>query len=255
MFNFQSKDLGAVLLKLLAGILLVYLIIFIGALARNSVKKFNYIGKAERPQNTIAVSGDGKVIGQPDVAVVEVGFLTEKPDVASAQKENTEKMNKLLAEIKKLGVKEEDMQTVQYQIYPKYDYTDGKSVLVGYTVTQSVSLKIRDLTKISAVLAKVGEVGVNQVSGLNFTIDDPESLKAEAREKALANAKTKAQALAQSLGVNLARVVSFSESVPVSPMDYRYAPMMAEGLGGGGPDIKSGSLEVKVNVSVIYEIE
>lgn len=254
---FQSKDLGASLLKVLAGVLLVYLIIFIGALSRNSLKSFYYIGKAERPQNTIAITGEGKVIGTPDIAVVEVGFLTEKPDVASAQKENTEKMNKLLAEIKKLGVKEDDMQTTQYQIYPKYDYTEGRSVLSGYTVNQNVSLKIRDLTKISPVLAKVGEVGVNQVSGLTFTIDEPENLQAEARAKALVNARAKAEALTKSLGVKIVRVVSFSEyNQPQSGPLYLKSAPMAEGIGGGvTPDIQSGSLEVKVGVSVVYEIE
>lgn len=244
-----------IFLKVLAGILLVYLIIFVGSLTRNELKKFSYIGKAERPQNTIMVSGDGKVTGTPDVAVVEIGFLTEKADVASAQKENTEKMNKLLAEIKKLGVKEDDMQTVQYQIFPKYDYTEGKSVLAGYTVNQSVSLKIRDLTKTSPVLAKVGEVGVNQVSGLTFTIDEPENLQAEARAKALADARAKAEALTKSLGVKLVRVVSFSESSQPELPGPLYNMRAMEAVGGGAPDIKSGSLEVRVGVSVVYEIE
>lgn len=254
---FFSNSFGSIFLKLLAGILLVYLIIFVGSLTRNNLKKFYYIGKAERPQNTIVINGEGKVIGTPDIAVVEVGFLTEKPDVASAQKENTEKMNKLLAEIKKLGVKEDDMQTTQYQIYPKYDYTEGRSILSGYTVNQNVSLKIRDLTKISPVLAKVGEVGVNQVSGLSFTIDEPENLQAEARAKALANARAKAEALTKSLGVKIVRVVSFSEYNQPEPGPlYLKSMSMAEGIGGGGaPEIKSGSLEVKVGVSVVYEIE
>lgn len=254
---FNSKSFGSTLLKLLAGILLVYLIIFVGSLTRNNLKKFYYIGKAERLQNTIVITGDGKVIGTPDIAVVEVGFLTEKPDVASAQKENTEKMNKLLAEIKKLGVKEDDMQTSQYQIYPKYDYTEGKTVLAGYTVNQNVSLKIRDLTKVSQVLAKVGEVGVNQVSGLSFTIDKPENLQAEARAKALVDARAKAEALTQSLGVKIVRVVSFSEyNQPASGPLYLKSAPIAEGIGGGAvPEIQSGSLEVKVGVNVVYEIE
>lgn len=257
MFNLQSKDPGVVILKALVGIFIVYLIVFIGALSRNALKQFSFIGKAERPQNTIMVNGEGKTIGKSDVAVVEIGFLTEKADVVSAQKDNTEKMNKLIAEVKKLGVKDDDIQTTQYQIYPKYDYPDGKSALSGYTVAQSVTLKIRELAKISPVLAKVGEVGVNQVSGLTFTIDNPELLKTEARAQALADAKAKAEVLARSLGVRLVRVVSFSESMPVLPMDFKYRTLMGEGMGGGAPlpDIQSGSLEVRVQASVIYEIE
>ncbi len=253
-----KNENGHIFIKVLIGILIVYLIIFVGALARNTLKQFSFIGKAERPQNTIMINGEGKVMGKPDVAVVEIGLLTEKADVASAQKDNTEKMNNLIAEVKKLGVKEEDIQTTQYQIYPKYDYPDGKSVLTGYTVAQSVTLKIRELAKISPVLAKVGEVGVNQVSGLTFTIDKPEALKAEARAKALADAKDKAEVLASSLGVKLLRVVSFNESTPNPPLNFNYRTMTGEGMGGGGtplPEIQSGSLEVEVQASVVYEIE
>ncbi|MCX6779164.1 MAG: SIMPL domain-containing protein [Candidatus Magasanikbacteria bacterium] len=246
------------MLRLLAGILLVYLIVLVGTLARNNVKKYNFIGKADRMQNTISISGEGKETGAPNVAMTDIGFVTESKDVATAQKENTEKMNKLIAEVKKLGVADADIQTSNYSVYPRYDYTDGKSLLSGYTVNQSVTLKIRDLTKISSVLAKVGEVGVNQVSSLNFIIDDQENLRASARDKALKNAKEKADALAKSLGVRIVKVISYNEYTPsdVYPMK---AYGMAEGMGGGAsapsPDIQTGSMEIKVSVNVIYEIE
>lgn len=236
--------------------MLAYLIIYVGTLARNNIKKFNYIGKAERMQNTIAINGEGKVIGKPDVAVVTIGLSTKKLEVAVAQKENTEKMNKLVSEIKKLGVKEEDIQTTQYMIYPEYDYMEGRNVLGGYTVSQEVTLKIRDLGKVSSVLAKVGEVGVNQVSGLSFTIDDKEALRASARELALKNVQEKAAALARALGVRLVRVVSFNESAGNDVGLLKGYPMYAEGIGGGGaPDIQTGSLDIKVSANVVYEIE
>lgn len=249
---------GKIFLKVLAGILLVYLIVYVGTLARNNVKKYNFIGKADRMQNTISISGEGKEVGTPNVAVTDIGFVTEGKDVATAQKENTEKMNKLIAEIKKLGVQDADIQTSNYSVYPRYDYTDGRSVLSGYTVNQSVNLKIRDLTKISAVLAKVGEVGVNQVSSLSFVIDEQENLRVLARDKALKNAKDKAEALAKALGVKVVKVVSYNEYTPSdSYMMKSYA--VAEGMGGASPmmapDIQSGSTEVKVNVNVVYEIE
>lgn len=249
--------LGHILMKVIVGILLVYLIFFIGTLVRNNIKKYNFIGKSDRAQNTISINGEGKETATPNIAVTEIGLVTEKEDVASAQKENTEKMNKLIAAVKKQGIKDEDIQTTNYSIYPKYDYTDGKSVLAGYTVNQTVTIKIRDLSKISVILAKVGEVGVNQVSNLNFTIDDPESLRAKAREKALANAKEKVQALARSLGVKVARVVSYSEYIPSEPVSFKNYGL-AEGMGGGGdsaPSIQTGSLDVRISVSVIYEIE
>lgn len=252
----HGHNFGHIFIKVLAGILLAYLIVYVGTLARNNVKKFNFIGKAERMQNTISVSGEGKVTGTPNIAVTDIGLVTEKADVASAQKENSEKMNKLIGEVKKLGVKDEDIQTTQYSIYPKYDYTEGKSILSGYTVQQSVTVKIRDLSKINAVLAKVGEVGANQVSSLSFTIDDKEALRASARELALKNVQEKAAALAQALGVRLVRVVSFNESTG-NDIGLKAYPMYgAEGMGGGGaPDIQTGSLDIKVSANVVYEIE
>lgn len=248
---------GHILMKVFLGIFLVYLIFYIGTLVRNNIRQYNFIGKAERMQNTISINGEGKETGTPNIAVTEIGLVTEKSDVASAQKENTEKMNKLISEVKKSGVKDEDIQTTNYSIYPKYDYTNGRSLLAGYTVNQTITLKIRDLTKISAILAKVGEVGVNQVSNLNFTIDDPENLRALARDKALVNAKEKAQALAKSLGVKLIKVVSYNEYNQPEPSPLYRSYAMPEGMGGGSssPDIQTGSLDVKVDVSVIYEIE
>ena len=252
----HGHNFGHIFIKVLAGILLAYLIVYVGTLARNNVKKYNFIGKAERMQNTISVSGEGKVTGTPNIAVADIGLVTEKVDVASAQKENSEKINKLISEVKKLGIKDEDIQTTQYSIYPKYDYTDGRSILSGYTVQQSVTVKIRDLTKINTVLAKVGEVGANQVSSLSFTIDDKEALRASARELALKNVQEKAVALAQALGVRLVRVVSFNESTLGDIGIMKGYPAYAEGLGGGGaPDIQTGSLDIKVSANVVYEIE
>ncbi len=251
----HGHNFGHIFIKVLVGILLAYLIVYVGTLARNNVKKYNFIGKAERMQNTITVSGEGKVTGTPNIAVTEIGLVTEKAEVASAQTENSEKMNKLISEVKKLGIKDEDIQTTQYSIYPKYDYTEGKSILSGYTVQQSVTVKIRDLTKINTVLAKVGQVGANQVSSLSFTIDDKEALRASARELALKNVQEKAAALARALGVRLVRVVSFNEDIGNVGLMKGY-PMYADGLGGGGaPDIQTGSLDIKVSANVVYEIE
>ncbi len=255
----SCKGVGAhTLMRTLFGILVVFVIFFVGTLISNNIKRHSYIGKADRAQNTIAVNGEGKEIGTPNIAVTDIGLVTEKADVASAQKENTDKMNKLISEVKKKGIKDADIQTSNYSVYPKYDYTNGKSNISGYSVNQTVTLKIRDLNKISDVLAKVGEVGVNQVNSLNFTIDDTENLRAAAREKALISAQEKALTLAKDLGVKLVRVVSYNEYVPTDAYTVKSYPMAA-GMGGGvsapAPDIQSGSLDVKVDVTVIYEIE
>lgn len=238
--------------KLLALAAAIYLIL----LSRNAVKQYQYIGRSEAQRDTIAISAEGKVTALPDIASISVGVMTEKKTVAEAQKENTAKMNAIIAKIKEFGVAAEDIKTTNYSIYPQYDWIDNRQVERGFQVTQNVEVKVRDLSKIGDVLAAVGELGANQVGGVNFTIDDPEELRQQARLKGLEMAKKKAQALADAAGVKLGKVVGFSENEGYVPTPMYYAKDAAMGLGGGGasPSIESGSQDVVVNVSVIYEI-
>ena len=236
----------------------LFVILFLATLIVNNLKTFGHIGEAPRMPYTITISGEGKVTAAPNIAVTSVGLVTEKNDVGAAQSENTQKMNKLIAAMKAAGIADEDLKTTQYQIYPKYSY-DSKtgSNITGYSVTQSVEIKIRDLTKISDVLAKAGEAGANQVTGVQFTIDEPKNLRAEAREEAVKDAEEKAEKLAKELGVRLGKVVNFNEmrsgDMP-SPM-----PMYAkEGMGGAAdsaPTVQTGTLEINSEVAVTYEIK
>lgn len=231
--------------------------VFLGTIVANNLKGYQYIGKPTAERDTIAISGQGKVTGIPDIATISVGLQTEKPDVKSAQTENTTKMNRLIANLKNLGIESKDIQTSYYNIYPQYDWTSGKQILRGYQVSQGVTVKIRNLSKIGEILASAGEGGANQVSGLSFNIDDPEALRQEARVKALENAKEKADALAHVAGVKLGEIVSFSEyaETPI-PMYKSYSDM--GGIGGGegaAPTVESGSMDIVINVTVSYEIK
>lgn len=237
-------------------LVMVGLFAVLGTLAVKNVMSYQYIGKpAER--DTISISGEGKVTGVPDIATIDVGLTTEKADVQSAQRENTQKMNRLIANLKNLGIGSKDIQTNYYNIYPQYDWPNGKQVLRGYQVTQSVIVKIRNLSTIGDILAAAGEGGANQVSGLSFNIDDPEALRQEARIKALENAKEKAGALAEVVGVKLGKIVSFSESSSTPSVAYK--SMEALGLGGGGavptPTVEAGSMDIVIDVTVSYEIK
>lgn len=238
----------------LVGIFMAYAIVWTATGIQNNLEEFSNIGKAPRDRDVIAIDGQGSVIGAPDVAVVNVGMVSEAAAVLDAQNSNTDKMNKLIEELKKMGIDSKDLQTVDYSIYPKYVYTEGRSDIVGYTVTQSVQVKIRDMEKISLVLAAVGKSGANQVSGVQFSIDDPDQLTEEARVEALADAETKAINIAKALGVNIVKVVGFTES-SATPSPIAYSKM-ADGMGGGGtPQIEAGTLDVVSNVTVTFEIE
>ncbi|MFH0779593.1 MAG: SIMPL domain-containing protein [Parcubacteria group bacterium] len=239
-------------------IVVVCLSVFLAAETRTALKEYNYVGKASSIPYTISISGEGKVTAAPNIATVAVGFSNDKATVAEAQKENTTKMNDIIASIKTLGVEEKDIKTSNYNIYPKYEWLNNKNILTGYTVSQSVDVKIRDTKKISDILKIAGEKGANQIGSLNFEIDDKVALQAEARQKAIDDAKTKAQALAKQLGVKFSKIVSFSES-NYQPVMYKSAYAADFGMGGGGesapaPSIQSGENEIKANVTITYEI-
>lgn len=243
------------IVKAAAALLMIALTVYVGLLARNANRSFGYIGLPADQRNTITVSGMGQVTGIPDIASITIGTTVESETVGDSQKENTRIMNDVIAAIVGFGVDKKDIKTASYDISPRYNYVDGTSFIVGYIVSQSVTVKLRDLSKIGDIVAAVGEKGANQVGGISFTIDERDALENEARTKAFEDAKAKAKLLADAAGVKLRRIVSFSESTgddgyPV-PL-YRYA---AEGMGGGSPTIEAGSSDVISNVSVTYEIE
>lgn len=233
------------------------LIVFLGAKTRNAVLEYNYIGKSGR--DTITLDGEGKVTARPDVAQIQLGVVTEGLTVKDIQQKNTDKMNAIIAAIKAMDIQPADIQTQDYNLSPKYDWTSGKQVLTGYTVTQNVMVKVRNLDKVGDVIAKAGELGANQVGDVSFVIDDPKALQAQARDKAIDNAKAKADELAKKLGLNVARVVSFSESngSVVVPQPYM---MMDKAMAAGSnaapvaPQIEAGSQDVISNVSVTFEV-
>lgn len=246
---------GKKIMLTLLSVLVVYLVFYIGTAIRNNLKKFEYIGKADKTERTITINGYGKVTGRNDIAVTSLGYANTNKDVGLAQAENKKVMDQVMNELKKLGIDDKDLRT-DYSIHPDYNYTQEKGQeLLGYRVSNSVTVKIRDLGKISDILSLAGKYGATEVSGLNFTIDEPENLKAQARNKALLDAKVKATRLAALLGLRLVSIVAYNEYEGGN--EYPVPVMRAEeGVGGGGGPavVESGSKEVVMNVSITYEI-
>lgn len=236
---------------------LVFGIFLIESRAEYEQRRAAQVGIADRAVPTFTVSGFGKVTGTNDIAMTTIGFTNTDKDVATAQANNKKVMDQVMADLKKLGIEDRDLQT-DYSIYPDYDYpADKGQQLKGYKVSQSVTVKIRKLDKIPSVLALAGKYGANEVGGLSFTIDDAENLRAEARVKALASAKEKAQKLADSLGMRIVEVINYSEYEGGGD-DYqmlRNVAPVAEGVGGlSAPTVSSGSTDVQMTVNLTYEI-
>lgn len=238
-------------------IVLVGLSVFLFTKARNEWVEGRFIGTAPQQPHTITVSADAKVPTSPNIARIQVGLVSEGTSVEQAQTANTTKMNAITQALKDLNIEAKDLQTSGYSIEPKYDYSANTSRIVGYTVNQQVEVTVRDLARVGDVIARVGERGANRVGGLQFTVEDPDEIQAEARTKALEEAKEKAQKIADALDVDLVRVVDFSEGGVSEPVPKYYA-MDAAQMGRGGaapvPDVQTGSLDVHASVTVTYEI-
>lgn len=207
-------------------------------------------------QRTITVVGEGKVKTKPDVAQAIIGVEIIRPDakVASADAETT--MTSVIDAVKAQGVAEGDIQTSYFNIYVErpYGYDSSQSNDVLYHVSNTVQVNIRDLSKVTTILGAAIEAGANTINGVTFNVADPVEMKAEARQKAVENAKASAENLAQLNGVTLGEVVSVSEVVQGGIAFYSEVAA-AQGLGGGGGPILPGDVEVSVQLQVTYAIQ
>jgi uncharacterized protein YggE len=217
--------------------------------------------REQKNEDRFSVSGSGVVYAKADIASIDLGFKTEtKKTAAEATAEGSAKINDIIKAIKNLGIEDRDIKTSNYSLNPVYNYTNTKGQeLVGYEVYQNLSLKIRDLNKIGDIIARSTEKGANQVGGINFTIDDEFALKNQARELAIAKAKEKAMLIAKQSGMKLGEVKSVSESSNEGRLIPMYAnakmDMAAGEVSISSPEIASGQNEIKVEVTLTYEVK
>ncbi|MBM3260964.1 DUF541 domain-containing protein [Candidatus Kaiserbacteria bacterium] len=266
----QRKDLHIhppQVIVTLAAVALGMLALFLLILTVSELRGYKYIGAGISPTNTISVSGEGEVFAVPDTGEFSVTIQEEAKEVAKAQDEMAKKANAIMAYLKGAGVEEKDIKTTDYNVSPRYEWTQGictggycppgKQNLIGFQASETINVKVRDTQKAGELLSGVGGKGAYQVSGLSFTIDDEDALKAEARDKAIEQAKEKADVLAKSLGVSIVRVVGFYENEGGYPTPMYARADMA--MGGSMekavvPEIAVGQNKIISNVNVTYEI-
>lgn len=241
-------------------------------------KRLPNVGREVYPQSTIMVSGKGEAYAIPDIASFSFSVTETAKSVESAQKLLDEKINKALGVLKEGAIEEKDIKTTDYNVYPKYEWNQypcpmgiavsevsypcrsGKNELVGYEVSQSITVKVRDVKKVGDLVSKIGAVNVSNISGVEFTVDNREQFVAQARAEAIAEAKTKAKELAKQLGVHLGKIMYYNEN-------GNYPIYYGEGMGmGGGKDMMTSSVaprmaelptgETKITseISITYEI-
>jgi uncharacterized protein YggE len=209
----------------------VVLCVYYGTKIISEVKSYNFIGGVA---NTISFDGKGEVSAVPDIANISFTLRSTDKDLKVAQGKVADKEKKVLAFLETSKIDKKDIKTESYSSYPKYEWQNsvcpqvysldagavsapkycpsGKNVFTGYEVSESITVKVRDVSKSGDVVKGLGDTGVSDMSGPNFSIDKEDELKIQARKMAIDEAKNKAEVLSKDLGVRLVRIVSFSEN-------------------------------------------
>lgn len=244
------------------GIALIMLVAFLAVQVLYTLRLTANVGEDRMSMNVITVSGKGEVFAQPDIATFSFGDTEVANTVSEAQNAATVKINKAIDLIKAAGVDEKDIKNLGYNVYPRYQpctqfRCPTVPVIEGYEFNQTIQVKVRDTSKVGTILGQLGGIQLSNISDLNFTVDDEDKVRDEAKDLAIADAREKAEKLAESLGVRLGKIVSFGDDYGY-PMPY-YSEMSAKVFDGAAnqstPQVPVGESTIVSNVSITYEIK
>lgn len=250
--------------------LLVVLSIFLIMKTISEIKTYSFIGGGAPASNVISFDGKGEVSAAPDLATVSLTIREDAQVAKDAQAKATAKETAVLNFLAKSGIDKKDIKTENYSSNPKYDYNTpcysganmpcrpGEPKIVGYETSEMITVKVHDLTKAGDIVTGLGQVGVSEISGPNYSVENEDKLKEQARKMAIDDAKAKAETLARDLGVRLVRIVNFSENGNY-PMMYAGNAVMKDSMAvapasAPAPELPTGENKIVSNVSITYEI-
>ncbi len=235
--------------------LLLSLSLALGASMTANAQTVPAVAASDATLLNISAQAEAKRV--PDVATLSAGVVTQAVDGNTAMRENAVQMDKVMAAIKAAGIAERDIQTSGINLSPQYRYADNEAPrITGYQANNTVSLKVRDITKLGKVLDSLAAQGANQINGPSFEIDQPEPVYDEARLAALKKAQARAETYAKSLGLRVRRIVSISEG---NQGGFRPMPMMAMAAGRSAKAemdtaVSPGESSVSVSLDVVFEL-
>ena len=206
---------------------------------------------------TLTMNGIGVARIAPDVAEITLGVVTEAKDAAKAHADNAAQATRVQNAVKALGIAERDIQTTRYDFSPIYDVKDnGRSVTTGYTVTNSVVVKVRNLDSVGKVIDAALANGANRVDSLEFSASDPSAAKNAALADAARDARNKADAVAKALGVRIVRILNvYADAQPYNTPRNFMPMMMAKEAYDASTPISAGELSFEASVNIAYVIE
>ncbi|PZN49331.1 MAG: hypothetical protein DIU65_14575 [Proteobacteria bacterium] len=206
----------------------------------------------------VIVSGEGEAAVAPDMAILSLSVMREAKTAREALDANNDAMAAVISAMKSAGIAERDLQTAGIQIVPRYNYTnkpDGsqQAELIGYQVTNTLSVRVRDIDKTGEILDKAVSLGVNQGGDISFTNDDPSSTLTEARKKAVEDAVAKAKTLAEAAGVDLGRIIEITDqNIQPAPIPLR---AKAFDSAASAVPVQAGENSYRVQVTVTFELK
>lgn len=206
--------------------------------------------------DTFSVTGEGKVSVPPDLAIVTVGVQAQGATVKAVQDLLNKNINAVSDAVKKAGVDSKDVQTSGYNINPSYDYNGGSQRITGYQASTNLTIKVRQIDNSNAVIDAATAAGANQVGGITFDVNDKTKAQNDARQLAVADAKSKAQNAAKIAGFSLGKIINYTEDFGNV---IRPVPMMAtsdKAVSVSAPtQVEPGSNDITVNVTLEYQIQ
>ena len=213
---------------------------------------------AERPRPpSITVNGEATIAAEPDQAQIDIGVTTQARSAPDASRENAERLARVLAEIKKLLGKGDEVKTSGYGLNPQYRYPQGgKPEIVGYTANNIVRIKTAKLDEVGKLIDAAMQAGANNINRLLFTLKDEEAARLDALRQASAKAKTKAEATAASLGLKVLRITAVIEGERSFQPIYRQAPMArGAAIAAQAPTpVEPGTVDVRSTVTLTAEV-
>ena len=241
------------LLALGLGLTLVLAVVGLAACSPNTTAE---VINLTNQQEGIWVTGQGKVTVAPDVATLQLGIEAQAATVAEAQAQASQVMDRVMTALTKNSVAKKDIQTRYFNItkITRWDDKNQQEVIIGYRVTNIVTAKIRTIDKAGAIIDAVAGAGgdLTRIDSISFSVDDPTAYYGQAREKAMADAKAKAEQMAKLGGVTLGKPIYISESSYFpSPTPIRLAD---QGTPSVETPISPGETDITISVQVVYAI-
>lgn len=244
--------------------LLTVLAIFIGLFLYTSLFgpiPFSVNSVTTNKTDLFRVEGTGKASAAPDTALLSLGVTKNATTVQVAQNQINETTNKIIAELKKLGVEEKNIKTTNYSIYPDYDYstpvTGGQQRFRGYIASQNIEVRVKLIERANQAMDVATAQGANTVSGVSFVLDDEvkKQLENKAREEAVKNAKEKAESLSKIAGIRLGKIVDVQESSIPQVFPYAQNPALgsANKVLEQRTELNPGENNVQITITLSYE--